>query len=829
MISINNRKLCENCFAKTDREPCPYCGFNRASYVNDPATLAVGSILERRYVIGKMLGKGGFGITYLAYDMKLERKVAIKEYYPYGLAVRNIGSTFVSVSNAESAATFQSGADKFFNEARLVAKFIGNPNIVSIYDFFYENNTVYFTMEFLKGKTLKEYIKEHGILSSGQAVCIANDISSALTAAHNMKVLHRDISPDNIMICDDGSNKLLDFGAARQVLTEGSQSLSVILKQGFAPLEQYQKKGKQGPWTDIYALGATIYYALTMEFLDDPMSRLENDGEYSSNKHGIAPELWAMIQKATMLKVSDRYQNIHELKDDLGRLSIKPEPIVLAGASADSVSSSMEDSMEESMEYSMKRVSSTSKEHQETAASIGVTMPLPMQIGASQSQMPLSAQGAASQRTMALSMPGGSSQSGGNTPQKEQSSTGLKNRIKKQWVFIIAASAIALLAIIVVCVKLFRSGDSDSTQESIQSQQEAIQSQQEAEPTESFDSPEDSANQAETGYVNYINETVCFSVEYPEGYMVTETYANGVQITNGDVWVAVEYAFQTVDGSVIYSAEDFALQVRADVNVLTDWLGGEDIQLMNASARTVVGRSCYEYDFELQRRDHPYSGKLFIFDSDGDFGCYSYFQLYNKDAENAALYQEQLEAMLNSFRVTGSYQEEGYTLYTYDEYALQFVVRDEAMAETQVSSGTVFIYPAEHVFTEASITMRPTAYTVEDGDEMDDVLSVSAEYYFDYYDQTRYDSQKTTLRLGRYSYTGFDVEYYNRNKKFYGTLFVLEHDGVYWKIELESTDEYYDTAINAFGDVLTSLRFMDDTASELSSRPVEDVLESKMP
>ncbi|MCM1184880.1 MAG: serine/threonine protein kinase, partial [Roseburia sp.] len=337
MIQINNRTLCEYCFEETDREPCPHCGYSREAYVKDPTVLAVGNILENRYIVGGVIGKGGFGITYLAYDRKLERKVAVKEYYPYGLAMRNLGSTFVSTVSVESVDVFKGGADKFYDEARLVAKFNDNPNIVSVYDFFYGNDTVYFTMGFLKGQTLKSYIRDHGVLTAGQTVRVAMDVTNALLAAHHLNVLHRDISPDNIMVCSDGTIKLLDFGAARQVLTEGSQSLSVILKQGFAPLEQYQKKGKQGPWTDIYALGATLYYALTLDLLDDPMSRLEDDSEYSSNVHNIDAPLWEIIRKATMLKSSERYRDIGELREALEALPIRPEPLSVSEENADKI------------------------------------------------------------------------------------------------------------------------------------------------------------------------------------------------------------------------------------------------------------------------------------------------------------------------------------------------------------------------------------------------------------------------------------------------------------------------------------------------------------
>ncbi|MCR5775707.1 MAG: protein kinase [Lachnospiraceae bacterium] len=325
MITLNNKHLCENCFSETTTEPCPRCGFTKIGYRPDPLSLAVGSILNQRYLIGGVIGKGGFGITYLAYDLKLDARIAVKEYYPMGLAMRNPGSTLVTVTDQDAGESFRTGAAKFYNEAKMVAKFNGNPNIVSVHDFFYENETVYFVMGYLEGQTLKSYIKNKHI-TEGQAVNILQQISNALLASHSMNILHRDISPDNIMLCDDRTIRLLDFGAARQVMAEQSQSLSVILKQGFAPLEQYQKKGKQGPWTDFYALGATIYNALTGDMLNDPMSRLEDDSEYESNKFGISEALWKVIQKCTALKPADRYQNVSELKAALAETGIDPEP-----------------------------------------------------------------------------------------------------------------------------------------------------------------------------------------------------------------------------------------------------------------------------------------------------------------------------------------------------------------------------------------------------------------------------------------------------------------------------------------------------------------------
>ena len=328
MIEINNKQICESCFAEITAEPCQCCGFNKSTYISDPSVLPCGSILMGRYIVGKMLGKGGFGITYLAYDSKTDNTVAVKEFYPNGLAHRASGNPTVTVSTSEDASVFQNGAEKFYSEAKLVAKFNGNPGIVSVYEFFYENDTVYFSMEYLHGKTLKKHIDENGAITEAQAVSIADSVSSALLAAHSANVMHRDISPDNIMLCDDGTVKIIDFGAARQLVSQGSQNLSVILKQGFAPIEQYQKKGKQGPWTDIYSLGATLYYTLTLNTIDDPMSRMENDEDFQANKHGISEPLWEVIRKATMLKAADRYQDIFLFRNALAATEITPEPII---------------------------------------------------------------------------------------------------------------------------------------------------------------------------------------------------------------------------------------------------------------------------------------------------------------------------------------------------------------------------------------------------------------------------------------------------------------------------------------------------------------------
>lgn len=332
MIGINNKKLCESCFCETDVEPCLNCGFSAAEYSADPLALPIGTKLNDKIIIGRVMGKGGFGVTYLGYDLRMDKTIAIKEYYPNGIAYRAPGGTEISINDPKSEETFEKGAEKFYAEAEMVSQFNGNPNIVSVYDYFRANNTVYLVMEFIQGITLKNYIKKHGRLSDGQALFVMEKIAAALSITHSAGVLHRDISPDNIMICRDGKIKLIDFGAARQILEESSSNLTVVMKHGYTPIEQYTKKGRQGAWTDIYSLGASVYYALTEVVIDDPYSRMDNDDELAENRHGINSDLWNILKKCTMINFSDRYGSAIDLRKVLKSVSapMKAEPIILA-------------------------------------------------------------------------------------------------------------------------------------------------------------------------------------------------------------------------------------------------------------------------------------------------------------------------------------------------------------------------------------------------------------------------------------------------------------------------------------------------------------------
>ena len=284
---MNPERICYGCFS--EKEPgtvCPVCGFDEAKQ-QPYLALPLGTIVNGRYLIGKVLGIGGFGITYLGFDLTLEIKVAIKEYMPSAMATRNTDRyTVVLTSHQEK--DYQSGMERFLEEARILAKLQNTPNIVSVQNYFRENNTAYFVMEYVDGTSLKAYLAAHGEkISCEEALKILLPVMNALVSVHSMQLLHRDISPDNIYLTADGDSRLLDFGAARFAAGDG-KSVSVILKHGYAPEEQYSSHGNQGPWTDVYAMGATLYRCITGVLPPDSIERIHNDTIKRPSELGIS-------------------------------------------------------------------------------------------------------------------------------------------------------------------------------------------------------------------------------------------------------------------------------------------------------------------------------------------------------------------------------------------------------------------------------------------------------------------------------------------------------------------------------------------------------------
>lgn len=282
--------------------------------------LKPGVILKERYKIEEVIGAGGFGITYRAWDPLLQSYVAIKEYYPSGIATRSADSSKVCVPVGQEQREYHRGRIRFLKEAQDVARFQSEPNIVSIYDYLEENDTAYMVMEYLHGCTLKQYIREHGgRLDTDHILHICLSVLDALAVVHRAGMIHRDISPENIFICEDLTVKLIDFGAAKQVYLDGEQTMSVVLKPGYAPPEQYAKKDKQGPWTDIYALGATLYFAATGEKPEESFGRVLEDTikPVCEVNPEIPRAMSQVIMRAMSVKIEDRYQTVEAMREAL--------------------------------------------------------------------------------------------------------------------------------------------------------------------------------------------------------------------------------------------------------------------------------------------------------------------------------------------------------------------------------------------------------------------------------------------------------------------------------------------------------------------------------
>lgn len=285
---------------------------------NYPLALPQGTILAGQYIIDQVLGQGGFGITYKATDHKTGQKVAVKEFYPEALATRT--RTMVTAFSGEKGENFAYGKSSFLQEAETLAEFIGNENIVKVHSYFEENGTAYFVMDFVEGISFDRYIREHGgRVGYVEAERILLPVMDALVAVHSKGIVHRDVTPDNIYITRNGTVKLLDFGAARYSLGDKSRSLDVVLKHGFAPKEQYTRHGKQGPFTDVYTVGASFYFAITGRRPPDSIDRLEEDDLIPPSSLGVAipPVKEDAILRAMSVQASERFQTMGAFRQAL--------------------------------------------------------------------------------------------------------------------------------------------------------------------------------------------------------------------------------------------------------------------------------------------------------------------------------------------------------------------------------------------------------------------------------------------------------------------------------------------------------------------------------
>lgn len=311
---------CSNCFQEYEEAfgLCPNCGYVEGEDYAETYALTPGTRLTDRYIIGEALGLGGFGITYKAWDVHLGTVLAIKEYFPSGLVNRTAGDPNVFLVAAKRAREFTYGKQRFLDEARHMAKFSSHHNIVNVFNYFEANNTAYIVMEYLDGMTLSQTVQaEDAPLSVDRCISIAIDICDALESIHKEEILHRDVSPDNIMLCRDGTVKLFDFGAARfSVDAAEDTKVTVIVKPGFAPPEQYDKVNKQDARTDLYALGATLYYALTGVKPDESTDRKIQDNLQAPSV--IMPEIPEYLNNAIMramaIEPQFRFENAEEFR-----------------------------------------------------------------------------------------------------------------------------------------------------------------------------------------------------------------------------------------------------------------------------------------------------------------------------------------------------------------------------------------------------------------------------------------------------------------------------------------------------------------------------------
>ena len=308
---------CLHCMSPMDGAICPACGQAAGSLAPMGHHLAPGTVLESRYLVGRAIGEGGFGITYIGLDLHLEMKVAIKEYYPADQITRVDGVTTRVASLAEGQEeSFARGRRKFLAEALIMARLSKARTVVSVRDFFETNGTAYIVMEFVDGVTLGDLVEREGPIAPARLLPTLEPLFEVLSAMHENGLIHRDISPDNIML-EDGAVRLLDFGCAREA-DAGSKTLTVIMKHGYAPVEQYWRKG-QGPWTDIYALSATIYFCLTGIVPPRALDRMMEDTVQPPSALGVAltPTQERALLKGLRIQPRRRFHTMQEMHEAL--------------------------------------------------------------------------------------------------------------------------------------------------------------------------------------------------------------------------------------------------------------------------------------------------------------------------------------------------------------------------------------------------------------------------------------------------------------------------------------------------------------------------------
>lgn len=317
-MGFDEQQRCMGCMRPLAWDGRCNCGFDRESYPSDSHFLPLGSSLKNGdYVVGRVLGRGGFGITYMGFDQNLMDRIAVKEYYPADLAGRDVSNGICDVcAYVGNEEVYQKGLDAFLREARILRQFSAMEGIVKVHNLFEENKTAYIIMEYVEGTSIKNYVQKYGKIEPERVIKMMEQPIRALQAVHEANQIHRDVSADNLMIGRNGKITLIDFGAARSSNIMDERTRTAICKQGYSALEQYSTEGKQGPWTDVYSICATMYYMLTgitpksstERVVDDmvvPLSRMD--------EIPLAPERKEAIMTGMEVMSSKRFQNMKML------------------------------------------------------------------------------------------------------------------------------------------------------------------------------------------------------------------------------------------------------------------------------------------------------------------------------------------------------------------------------------------------------------------------------------------------------------------------------------------------------------------------------------
>lgn len=616
---MNPERICYGCF--TEKEPgqrCPRCGFDEKE--EQPyLALPLGTILNGRYLVGKVLGIGGFGITYLGYDLTLEIKVAIKEYMPSALATRHADRYSVALTGRVEE-DYKYGMERFLEEAKILAKLQSTPNIVSVQNYFKENGTAYFVMEYIDGMSLKAYLEKNGgKIPYSQALAFLQPIMEALIQVHGMHLLHRDISPDNIYITAKGESRLLDFGAARFASGDG-KSVSVILKHGYAPEEQYSSHGNQGPWTDVYAMGATLYRCITGQLPPDSIERIHGDRIKTPSELGISITGSAenAIMKALAVRTQDRFPNMESFLRALnGRPS--PEDQVTGGSQRAGAAASGKTARKSPVRQGMEAA-----------------------------------------------------------PEKASVFPRLLSYLKANptIAFVSAGGALAVIALCVI-LPMALSGSKNTTSTGRSSGNTPVIDQPliNLEPTQTSDAPTSPAQSTEptAAMEEWDLGSLNATIQIPEGYTAS---TSGMSFINEEQGRGIMADYYWIIDGPIYDLSDVESQRESIVEAMMEEWKATDYQILTAGPDRVGSADAYQIYFEATDTDGT-AMEMVVMGIEG-YGCGCYFLIgaYPKGDEAAAA---ELQTVIRSFRSKGA-PDITYQVY-YAERAGIKVIADSALAQ----------------------------------------------------------------------------------------------------------------------------------------------------